>query len=361
MGAVLRLAVQDMARRWRMLVALGVMVALTVLMVTLLDGYTRSIDVRFSSSQPRLVVQQDSSVGEFAGSRIPAEVGDDLRAAGVTDAVPEVHAVTGTTGSDAMLIAGVDADRYRDLDPYHLVSGRHLRAGESHRTVLIGVSLSRRFAWDTGDTVTIRGRDFEVVGVFELGTYLDDAAIMPIADAQRLLGWGTDVSLFVIPDDGPLAAGDALAAGLVVAQRGDVALVDEWGPLLRLLDASVRLLALGAVAVLAVALWRLAWLHRLDLGLLRLMGFPRRALAAYLGVQAAVLVVVSATVGLLAAVVVAPQLARTTLAVTTVPVIDSWVVTRGVGSAMLILVVALTVPLVLVARRDIGTLVRRDD
>lgn len=361
MSPVLRLAVQDMARRWRMLVALGVMVALTVLMVTLLDGYTRSIDVRFKSSQPKLVVQQDSSVGEFAGSRMPASVADDLRAAGVADAVPEVHAVTGTTGSDAMLIAGVDPDRYRDLDPYHLVAGRHLRAGESQRTVLIGESLSRRLGWHAGDTVVIRGRNFHVVGVFRLGTYLDDAAIMPITDAQRLLGWGTDVSLFVIPADGPLAVGDTMADGLVVAQRGDVALVDEWGPLLRLLDASVRLLALGAVAVLAVALWRLAWLHRLDLGLLRLMGFPRRALAVYLGVQAAALVLVAAAVGLSAAVVVAPRLARTTLAVTTSPVIDSWVVTRGLGSAMLILVVALTVPLVLVARRDIGTLVRRDD
>lgn len=361
MGAVLRLAVKDMARRWRMLVALGVMVALTVMMVTLLDGYTRSIEVRFRSSQPRLVVQQDSSVGEFAGSRMPASVGDDLRAAGVADPVPEVHAVTGTTGTDAMLISGVDPDHYRDLDPYHLLAGRHLRTGDSQRTVLIGVSLSRRFGWGVGDTVAIRGRDFQVVGVFELGTYLDDAAIMPLTDAQRLLGWGTDVSLFVIPVGGPLAVGDTFPSGLVVAQRGDVALVDEWGPLLRLLDAAVRLLALGAVAVLAVALWRLAWMHRLDLGLLRLMGFPRRALAVYLGVQAAVLVVVSALVGLLAAVVVAPRLARTTLAVTTMPVVDSWVVTRGVVSAMLILVVALSVPLVLVARRDIGTLVRRDD
>ena len=350
-----------MARRWRLLVELGVMVALTVLMVTLLDGYTRSIDVRFRSSQPRLVVQQDSSVGEFAGSRLPATVENDLLDAGVTDAVAEVHAVTGTTGSDAMLIAGVDPTRYRDLDPYRLVAGRHLHANDSQRTVLIGVSLSRRFGWGVGDNVAIRGRDFEVVGVFELGTYLDDAAVMPIGDAQRLLGWGSDVSLYVIPVDGPLAVGDTLPGGLVVAQRGDVALVDEWGPLLRLLDASVRLLALGAVAVLAVALWRLAWMHRLDLGLLRLMGFPRRALALYLGAQAAVLVLVSALVGLLTAVLVAPQLARTTLAVTTVPVVDSWVVTRGVGSAMLILVVALTVPLVLVARRDVGTLVRRDD
>ena len=361
MAAIAALALRDLARRWRMMLALGLMVALTVLMVTLLDGYTRSIDVRFRSAQAHLVVQQDSTVGEFAGSRIPVAVADDLRAAGVTDVVAEVHAVTGTAGTNAMLISGVDPERYRDLDPYRLASGRHLRSGEAQRTAIVGVLLADRFGLGTGDTIAIRGRDFAIVGVYELGNYLDDAAVVPIADAQALLGWGTDVSLFVIPTDGPYTAGQALPGGLAVAQRGDVALVDEWQPLISLLTTSVRLLAVGAVAVLAVALWRLAWMHRIDLGLLRLMGFPRRALVVFLGVQAFALVAVSALLGVVAAVAIAPGMARTTLAVTTGPVIDTTVLTRAVFDAMLVVTVAVSVPLIAVARRGVGTLVRRDD
>ncbi|MDO8391512.1 MAG: ABC transporter permease [Actinomycetota bacterium] len=361
MGAIAVLALRDLVRRWRLMVALGVMVALTVLMVTLLDGYVRSIDVRFRSAQPRLVVQQESTVGEFAGSRIPASVADDLLAAGVTDAIPEVHAVTGTSGSDAVLITGVDPDRYTALDPYHLVSGRHLRNGEDGRTAIVGVALARRFDLGTGDTIRLRGRDFAVVGVFELGTYVDDAAVVPLADAQRLLGWNDDVSLFVIPVDGPYVAGDVLPGGLVVAQRGDVALVDEWGPLLAMLTASVRLLAAGAVAVMAIALWRLAWMHRVDFGLLRLVGFPRRAVVVFLGAQALVLVVVSTAVGALSAWLVGPYLARTTLAVTTGPVIDASVLGRSVGYGLAVLVVALCVPLIALSRRGVGALVQRDD
>ena len=361
LAAIAALALRDLARRWRLMLALGVMVALTVLMVTLLDGYTRSIDVRFRSAQPRLVVQQDSTVGEFAGSRIPAAVADELRAAGVGDIVAEVHAVTGTAGNNAVLISGVEPDRYRDLDPYHLVSGRHLRAGEAQRTAIVGVSLAERFGIGTGGTIRLRGRDFAVVGVYELGTYIDDAAVVPIADAQALLGWGSDVSLFVIPADGPYTSGQALPGGLAVAQRGDVALVDEWRPLIGLLTTAVRLLAIGAVAVLAVALWRLAWMHRIDLGLLRLMGFPRRALVVFLGVQAVALVALSALLGLVAAVFVAPRMARTTLAVTTGPVIDTQVLTRAAFDVMLIVTVAVSVPLIAVARRGVGTLVRRDD
>ena len=361
MAAIALLALRDLRRRWRLMVALGALVALTAMMVTLLDGYVRSIDVRFSSSQPRLVVQQDSTVGEFAGSRIPASVGDQLRALGVARPVAEIHAVTGTSGTDAMLVMGAEPDQYRSLDPYHLRSGRHLRAGETERTAIIGISMADRFDLSVGDVVRVRGRDFHVVGVFELGTYLDDAVIMPLADAQRLLGWGTDVSVFVVPTGGALHDGDVLPAGLLVAQRGDVALRDEWQPLISLLTLSVRLLALGSVAVLAVALWRLAWLHRLDVGLLRLLGFPRRAVVWFLGVQAAVLVVVASFIGVGAAVVIAPRLAHTTLAVTTMPVVDGLVLWRAAIATVAVLVVALSIPLFALFGRGIGGLVQRTD
>jgi putative ABC transport system permease protein len=361
MVAIALLALRDLRRRWRLMLALGALIALTAMTVTLLDGYVRSIDVRFRSSQPRLVVQQESTVGEFAGSRIPASVGDELRARGVAEPVAEIHAVTGTSGADAMLVMGADPEHYRALDQYRLRSGRHLRADESERSAIVGVSLADRFDLGVGDTLRVRGRDVRVVGVFELGTYLDDAVIMPLAQVQRLLGWGSDVSLFVLPTGGALRDGQALPGGLIVSQRGDVALVDEWRPLLDLLTLSVRLLAVGSVAVLAVALWRLALLHRLDVGLLRLLGFPRRAVMWFLGVQAALLVIVAALVGVFAAVVLAPLLARPTLAVTTMPVVDGLVLWRAALATVVVLVVAMSIPLFALFGRGIAGLVQRTD
>lgn len=361
MAAIAMLALRDLRRRWRLMLALGALIALTAMTVTLLDGYVRSIDVRFRSSQPRLVVQQDSTVGEFVGSRIPASVGDELRARGVQQPVAEIHAVTGTSGSDAMLVMGADAEHYRALDPYRLRSGRHLQADERQRSAIIGVSLADRFDVGVGETLRVRGRDVNVVGVFELGTYLDDAVIMPLTQVQTLLGWGSDVSLFVVPSGGGLSDGELLPGGLIVAQRGDVALVDEWQPLLDLLALSVRLLAFGSVAVLAVALWRLALLHRLDVGLLRLLGFPRRAVVWFLGLQASVLVIAAALAGVCAAVAVAPLLARSTLAVTTVPVVDGPVLWRAAVATVAVLVVALFIPLFALLGKGIGGLVQRSD
>jgi hypothetical protein len=121
------------------------------------------------------------------------------------------------------------------------------------------------------------------------------------------------------------------------------------------------LLAAGAVALLAVSLWRLAWLHRFDLGLLRLVGFRRRALVVFVAVQAVVLVVCSAGAGVLIAVVAAPRIARTSIVVSVGPVIDQAVVLRAAGYTAMILVVALSVPLAALLRRGVGELVHRDD
>ena len=359
-AVVVGLALRDMRSRWRVMAALGVMVALTVGMVVLLDGYVNSTEVRFRHAQSALVVQQQGTVGEFAGSRIPASVGEMLRAEGY-DPVAEGHAVAGASGADAVMIAGVEPDRYRQLDPYRLVSGRHLRAGETQRTAIVGTLLADRRGLRPGDVLRLRGRDFAIVGVFELGIYLDDAAIVPIGDAQTLLGWGSDVSVYVVPEGGALADGTLLDGGLAVATRGDIALVGEWEPMIALLVASVRLLALGAVAVLVIALWRLAWLHRIDLGVLRLLGFGRRVVAAFLGVQAAVLVATAAFLGGAGAVFIAPYLARTSLAVATMPVVDGTVLWRAAAVGAAVLAAAVATSVLAVQRRSVGDLIHRDD
>ncbi len=71
--------------------------------------------------------------------------------------------------------------------------------------------------------------------------------------------------------------------------------------------------------------------------------------------------VVSTAVGALSSWLVAPVLARTTLAVTTGPVIDASVLGRSVLYGLAVLVVALCVPLIALSRRGVGALVQRDD
>ena len=73
------------------------------------------------------------------------------------------------------------------------------------------------------------------------------------------------------------------------------------------------------------------------------------------------LVVLDAGAGTVAAVAIAPALARTTLAVTTGPVIDGTVLVRAALYSLVVLAVALAVPLIAISRRGVGDLVQRDD
>ncbi|MBM3137677.1 MAG: ABC transporter permease, partial [Chloroflexi bacterium] len=119
---------------------------------------------------------------------------------------------------------------------------------------------------------------------FEVGTYADYEAWIALADAQTLLGWGGDVSVFIVPVDGPLKAGDVLSEGISVVRRGEsgMDLVQEWAPFFRLLHQIN--LSLGAAIAISLMhnMWRISWQRRRDLAILTSMGFNRSEIYLYL-------------------------------------------------------------------------------
>ena len=119
----------------------------------------------------------------------------------------EIHTIVGTSLENAVLLKGVDLDHYAELDSFVVLAGRELRPGDSPRQAMIGSRLAERLGAGPGDTIRLRGRPFEVIGVFETGSYTENEAWVPLAGAQELLGWGQDVSLYVVAGRWPLDAG----------------------------------------------------------------------------------------------------------------------------------------------------------
>ena len=218
----LRLAVADLRSRFGLMVGstLLIMVPLTAFLV--LDGIARTVDTQFvPTSIDDLIVQESNSVGQITGSRIPASIEADLLAAGASFAIPEIHAVAGTSIENAVLVRGIDLARYRAVEQFELRSGRQLEVGDEGRLAMVGVDLAERRNLTVGGDVSIRGRSFEIVGVFSVGTYADNEAWVPLPAAREVLGWGSEVSVFVIPGDGPFREGDTLPGPLSVVGRGD--------------------------------------------------------------------------------------------------------------------------------------------
>jgi len=304
-STALRLVLADLRARTTLILGTALLVAVPISGYLLLYGFARGIEIDWAQvSTSDLIVQEANSVGEIAGSRISASIERDLLDLGVVFAIPEIHAVAGSSAENAVLLRGIDPERYQSIASFEIVDGRELRPGDSDTSTMIGVDLASSRGVEAGDPIRLRGRLYEVTGVFEIGTYADNEAWLSLPAARDLLGWGDDVSVFVVPDDGSLSQGDVLPGPLSVARRGDVVEVaNEWDPLISLSGYATFANAVAASIVLAAVLWRLMWLRRRELAVLRTIGLGRGIAMLYLlfiGAAVAVVGLVGGIAGALA-------------------------------------------------------------
>lgn len=288
MRSAMRLGLQALLQHPWLLLVLGINTALPLMCALLIGGYQTDMLNRYDTVNPSLlVIQENGSMGEFYGSRIPAKTADLLRARGYADPIAEIHAVTGATPGSAVLLRGIDPARYQETERFRILAGRPLSVSDPPRATMIGAQLARVRDAIPGGPIQIRGREFDVVGIFETGAVTDFEAWVSLPDAQALLGWDDDVSVFVVPAGGSLKAGDPLPGGLAAVERGASGrnLAREWGPLFDLLDAIAVSLGVWSALALAATLGRLAWLRRRDLGVMRVVGYESASLAAHVCAQ----------------------------------------------------------------------------
>lgn len=285
---ILRFALRELTHHARQVFVMVLAVSVPLMSFLTLEAYHAGLLARYSGGDKDfLVVQLSGSFGEIVGSRLSAQVGADLRAAGASMVIPEIHAIVGTSSENAIMLRGIPLEYYSQVEEYNLVAGRSLREGDQPRLAMIGSRLAELRALLSGDTLQIRGRDFTIVGIFNTSTYAGNEAWISLQDAQSLLGWGTDVSTYLIPDGETFKEGDTLPGGISIVKKGasSTALIAEWQPVFNLLAIVISTLGVAAAVGLASILWRLAWLQRRELAILRSIGFGKAILAAYLFIQ----------------------------------------------------------------------------
>lgn len=81
------------------------------------------------------------------------------------------------------------ADQGREAFPLNVATGRDLTAADEGAYVtVLGSDLARQLGGSVGETVTLRGQEFEVVGILEPTLTMPDAtAMVPLAASQELL------------------------------------------------------------------------------------------------------------------------------------------------------------------------------
>jgi putative ABC transport system permease protein len=260
--------------------------------------------------------------------------------------VPEIRAVTGTSLQNATLLCGIDLEQYTLLEDFSVLSGRRLEPGDPPRLAMVGTLLADREGLGTGDTISLRGRNFTIVGIFQNGTYMDNQAWISLADAQALLGWGQDVSMYIIPDEGILKEGDTLPGGLSVTRKGeDLRLIEaQYQPMLNMWRIVSVALGMGVALTLANVLWRLAWLRRHEMAILRTTGFSNIYLVGYLLVQSVGITLLGILLGSLITLVINTSVRLTVSSLTIVPRLDVSTLLPGLGWVGLIMLAGSLLP-----------------
>lgn len=148
--------------------------------------------------QDKIIVTDASNIAVgFGFTPMPLETADRILAIpGVDVTVPEVGMLLDPEPGGAAfgipdLVSGAvaNADQGREKFQFAASRGRLLTpADEGSDVLVLGADLARKFDKSPGDTMTVRGHDFEVVGVLEATlTAPDTTVVMPLEAAQMLL------------------------------------------------------------------------------------------------------------------------------------------------------------------------------
>jgi putative ABC transport system permease protein len=344
---ILRFGLQDLFRHRRLVLIMSLSIAIAAAMYTFLEVYRAGLAAEFNEQTSSLLVVHDSqNVGDISGSRISSQVAERLSSLGIGMIIPEIRVVTGTSIQNATLLRGIDLEQYTRLEGFSILSGRSLEPGDPPRLAMVGTLLAGRQDLKTGDVISLRGRDFKIVGIFQNGTYMDNQAWISLADAQTLLGWGQDVSVYVIPDEGILREGDTLPGGLSVTRKGGNLrqIAAQYQPMLNMWYIVSLALGIAASLTLANVLWRLAWLRRHEMAILRTIGFPTSSTIGYLLVQAVGVTLLGVLLGGLFTLVLTTSIHLTVSSFTIVPRLDAVTLFPSLGWVALIMLAGSLLP-----------------
>ena len=181
-------------------IALGV--AAIVGLGALAEGMEAGYSSMLSGSQADLVISQPDSF-DISLSSVEETVGPKLRA------MPEVSAVSGMLQGFVpaeefpyFFIFGYPEDSFI-LERFQIIEGEgldtrsHLRA--QGNPILLGLAAAEAMGKSVGETIRLSDTVYRIIGIFQTGDAFEDSgAVLPLDEAQQLLGKPRQVSLFYI-------------------------------------------------------------------------------------------------------------------------------------------------------------------
>ena len=300
-------------------VAVGSMIALPGISHNIDAAVLKSLDARgvdlvvtSAGKTDQLTSELDESLADRAGD-IPGVTG-------VSAALVELIELTRDSGSSIpVMLHGWAPDNFV-FDDLKILRGRKLEAGDRGKVMLGAKLATENLEKTVGDTVTLLGEPFEVVGVFESAFVHEDGSVaMTLKEAQRLAGRPGKVTGFSVRIE--KSPGDR-DGSIEAVRRQILALTDDKGRPARISAkpapeyvASVsHLKMVRAMAWLVSAIGMLIGVISMlntmimsvlertqEIGILRAIGWPRSRVFRMILTEAVLISVAAAVLGAIGA------------------------------------------------------------
>lgn len=210
--AVLTTSLYTLRRRlgasFVIIVGVGVVVAVLAALLAMASGLTRSVGA--TGSDDRAIVLRAGASGEITSILLQKDINEILYTPGIAKdeegrplvsaelltSVNVVHVTKAGNAEVSVLLRGVGADVLGVRNEMRVVKGRTFIPGKYE--LIVGQIAARRYGLDVGQTLPLRGADWQIVGIFSSGADAHESEIMTNRDTlAAALQWNHYHSVLV--------------------------------------------------------------------------------------------------------------------------------------------------------------------
>ncbi|MCA9244529.1 MAG: FtsX-like permease family protein [Phycisphaerales bacterium] len=306
---LMRITVRNLtARPMRtLLTAIGVSVGVVaiVAMKSITDGAWRSINNTIALGQSELLVFQGGVAADILSVLDEKAVGERLeRTRGVAKAVGVLAHPMPVESQPFMAVYGVRIPNMTLLED-NVIEGR---LPQSDDEVLAGAVALRALDRKIGDTIDLQGQDYTLVGVARCGAvFLDGALFASLPRVQEIAGRKGQVTLFQVVTEPGANVGELVeridAENKDLTAIADASDYNKVDPGLDIAQGMIWGVSIIAILIGALIVMNTMWMSVLErtrqIGVLRAVGWPRRAVTRLILMESLGVGLVSCVLGVL--------------------------------------------------------------
>ena len=287
-------------------IIVGIMLVTALLMVA--NGLNTQFQQLSGGSGADFVVLDHSS--DLSSSRVNASIENDLENMdGISWVSGMVISTTNIGDRPFAFVMGVNPGE-KSVEQFRIVEGRTLQSGDTGK-VIIGRVMATQEGLKIGDTLNIKDKSFEVVGIYETGVTTEDGGVVvPLGEAQSLFDLGDQVSMLQVKVEN-IDQVDAIRTQIetrypqllalkgseVANQQADLQLINSISSLIALIAILV-----GSIVVMNTMIMSVMERTR-EIGVLRAIGWKRRKILSLILKESFTISIIGGVIGIVLGIV----------------------------------------------------------